>query len=183
VERRFLLDVVVGEGATVLELLAGEDQTLLVRGNALLVLNLGLDVVDGVRRLDLEGDLWKGAKGEFRWKEERKTQGTTNGLSGKRLDEDLHATAETKNKVERRLLLDVVVREGATVLELLAGEDQTLLVRGNALLVLNLGLDVVDGVGRLDLEGDLRKGMESSQQRKKKVGRRPERGQDRREAK
>ena len=39
--------------------------------------------------------------------------------------------------MKSRLLLNVVVREGATVLELLAGEDQTLLVRGDALLVLN----------------------------------------------
>ena len=52
----YLLDVVVGQGAAILELLAGEDQALLVRGNALLVLDLGLDVVDGVARLDLEGD-------------------------------------------------------------------------------------------------------------------------------
>jgi hypothetical protein len=52
------------------------------------------------------------------------------------------------------LLLDVVIRESATVLELLASEDQALLVRGNALLVLNLALDVVDGVGGLDLKGD-----------------------------
>jgi hypothetical protein len=29
-----------------------------------------------------------------------------------------------------------------------------LLIRGNALLVLDLGLNVVDGVGRLDVEGD-----------------------------
>jgi hypothetical protein len=36
---------------------------------------------------------------------------------------------------------------------LLSGEDQSLLVRGNALLVLDLGLDIVDGVGRLNLEG------------------------------
>ena len=33
-KRRFLLDVVVGKGATILELLAGEDETLLVRGDA-----------------------------------------------------------------------------------------------------------------------------------------------------
>ncbi|KAF2628978.1 hypothetical protein BU25DRAFT_315948, partial [Macroventuria anomochaeta] len=50
---------------------------------------------------------------------------------------------ETEDQVESRLLLDVVVGEGATVLELLASEDQTLLVRGNALLVLDLGLDIV----------------------------------------
>jgi hypothetical protein len=52
------------------------------------------------------------------------------------------------------LLLDVVVREGATVLQLLASEDQALLVRGNSLLVLDLALDIVDGVGGLDLKGD-----------------------------
>jgi hypothetical protein len=72
--------------------------------------------------------------------------------------------------VKSRLLLDVVVRKSAAILELLAGEDQTLLVRGNALLVwrmskkksrkpqngphtLDLGLDIVDGVAALNLEG------------------------------
>lgn len=52
----YLLDVVVAQSAAILELLAGEDQTLLIRGNALLVLDLGLDVVDGVARLDVEGN-------------------------------------------------------------------------------------------------------------------------------
>ena len=55
-ESGFLLDVVVGQGATILKLLAGEDQALLVWGNALLVLDLALDIVDSVRRLNLEGD-------------------------------------------------------------------------------------------------------------------------------
>ena len=50
--------------------------------------------------------------------------------------------------------MDVVVSEGSSVLELLSGEDESLLVRWDALLVLDLGLDVVDGVGRLHLEGD-----------------------------
>ena len=45
--------------------------------------------------------------------------------------------------MEGALLLDVVVREGAAVLELLAGEDQPLLVRGDSLLVLDLLLDVI----------------------------------------
>ncbi|KAL0088582.1 hypothetical protein F4703DRAFT_1847169, partial [Phycomyces blakesleeanus] len=38
--------------------------------------------------------------------------------------------------------------------KLLAGEDQTLLVRRNTFLVLDLLLDVVDGVGRLNLQGN-----------------------------
>merc|ERR550514_929432 len=101
------MDVVVREGAAVLELLARKDEALLIRGNALLVLDLGLDVVDGVGRLDLESD----------------------GLAGQGLDEDLHATAEAEHEVEGRLLLDVVVREGAAVLELLARKDEALLIR------------------------------------------------------
>ena len=66
----------------------------------------------------------------------------------------LEATTETEHKVEGALLLNVVVRKSTAVLELLASEDETLLVRGDTLLVLNLRLNIVDGVGRLYLEGD-----------------------------
>ena len=65
-----------------------------------------------------------------------------------------HTSAQPEHWVERRLLLDVVVSERATVLELLAGEDQALLVRRNALLVLDLRLDVLDGVVALNFERD-----------------------------
>ncbi len=67
---------------------------------------------------------------------------------------DLHASTKTENQMQGRLLLNVVVGEGATVLQLLACKDQALLVRRNAFLVLNLGLDVVDGIARLNLKGD-----------------------------
>ncbi len=127
-----LLDVVVREGATVFQLLTCKDKTLLVRGNTLLVLDLGLDVVNGVRRLNLEGDR----------------------LSSERLDKDLHTSAQTKHKVKSALLLDVVVRKGATIFQLLTGKDKTLLVRGDALLVLNLGLDIVNRVRGLDFQCD-----------------------------
>ena len=40
--------------------------------------------------------------------------------------------AQTQDEVEGRLLLDVVVGEGAAVLELLPGEDQALLIGRNA---------------------------------------------------
>lgn len=53
---RLLLNVVVGEGAAVFKLLSRENQTLLVRGDALLVLDLGLDVVNGIAGLDLKSD-------------------------------------------------------------------------------------------------------------------------------
>ena len=59
-ESGLLLDVVVGEGSAVFELLASEDESLLIGRDALLVLDLGLDVVDRVRRLDLESDCFTG---------------------------------------------------------------------------------------------------------------------------
>ena len=63
-----LLNVVIGKSAAVLELLTSKDQSLLVGRNTFLVLDLGLDIVDGIERLHLEGD----------------------GLTGQSLDEDLH---------------------------------------------------------------------------------------------
>jgi len=53
--------------------------------------------------------------------------------------------------VDTRLLLDVVVLESSVVLKLLAREDQALLIRGDTLLVLNLLLDVLDGVAGLNV--------------------------------
>jgi hypothetical protein len=66
----------------------------------------------------------------------------------------LHTTTETEDEVEGGLLLNIVVGESATILKLLSGEDETLLVGWDTLLVLNLGLDIVDGVGRLNLKSD-----------------------------
>jgi hypothetical protein len=55
-ESRLLLNVVVAQGAAVLELLTRKDETLLIRGDAFLILNFGLDIVNGVRWLDIERD-------------------------------------------------------------------------------------------------------------------------------
>ena len=76
----------------------------------------------------------------------------------------VNTATKTEDAVEGGLLLDVVVRESSAVLELLTGEDETLLIRGDALLVLDLGLDVVDGVRGLDIEGDglTRKGLDEN---------------------
>ena len=56
--------------------------------------------------------------------------------------------------MKSRLLLDVVVREGTAVLELLASKDETLLVGRNTLLVLDLRLHIIDRVRGLNLESD-----------------------------
>ena len=56
--------------------------------------------------------------------------------------------------MESRLLLDVVVREGSAVLELLSSEDKSLLIWRDTFLVLDLGFDVLNGVSWLNVEGD-----------------------------
>jgi predicted ABC-type sugar transport system permease subunit len=54
-------------------------------------------------------------------------------LGGKSLQGGLNdTTTETEDKVKGGLLLDVVVRKSSAVFKLLAGEDKTLLVRGNS---------------------------------------------------
>jgi hypothetical protein len=52
------------------------------------------------------------------------------------LSHNLVSSTETEHEVKSALLLDVVVGQGASILQLLAGEDQPLLVRRDALLVL-----------------------------------------------
>lgn len=52
----FLLYVVIGESGAISQLLFGKDEMLLVHRDSFLVLDLGLHVVDGVRRLHLQGN-------------------------------------------------------------------------------------------------------------------------------
>ncbi|KAI5089233.1 hypothetical protein C0J45_20641, partial [Silurus meridionalis] len=132
VESGLLLDVVVRQGATIFQLLAGKDQPLLIWGNAFFVLDFGLDILNGVTWLNLKGD----------------------GLASQGLHKDLHAAPETQHQVEGGLLLDVIVRQGATIFQLFASEDQPLLIWGNAFLVLDFRLDILNGVTWLNLKGD-----------------------------
>lgn len=67
---------------------------------------------------------------------------------------DLHASTETEDQMKSRFLLDVVIRERTAVFKLLSRKDQALLIRRNALLVLNLGLYIIDGIARLNLQSD-----------------------------
>merc|ERR1712244_18012 len=129
-ESTLLLDVIVREGSSIFQLFAGKDQPLLVWGDSLLVLDLGLHILDGVRWLNLKSD----------------------GLASEGLDKDLHTSTETENKMESTLLLDVIVREGSSIFQLFAGKDQPLLVWGDSLLVLDLSLHILDGVRWLNLK-------------------------------
>ena len=131
-EGRLLLDVVVGKSSSILKLLTSEDKSLLIWWDTLLVLDLSLDVLNGVSWLDIKGD----------------------GLTGEGLDEDLHTSSKSEDQVESGLFLDVVVGEGSAVLELLTSEDESLLIWWDTFLVLDLSLDVFNSVSWFDIKSD-----------------------------
>ena len=87
-----------------------------VFNEVLTYLDLSLDVLDGIRCLHLQGD----------------------GLPCQGLDKDLHASPQPQHQVESGLLLDVVIRQGPSILQLLASKDKPLLIRGDTLLVLQV---------------------------------------------
>jgi len=132
VQGRLFLNVVVGQGAAILKLFASKDETLLIRGNPLLVLDLGLDIVDGVGGFNVERDCFP----------------------CQCLHEDLHPTSQAQNQVQGGLLLDVIIRQSTTIFELFSSKDEALLVWGDAFLILDFGLDVVYGVGSLYIKRD-----------------------------
>jgi len=101
VERRFFLNIVVGQGPSIFKLFSSKNQTLLVWRNSFLVLDFGLDVFNGVWGFYLQSD----------------------GFASQGFYEDLHTSAESKNQVKRRFFLNIVVRQGPPVFELLSGED------------------------------------------------------------
>ena len=70
------------------------------------VLDLGFDVIDRVAWFNLECD----------------------GLASQSLDKDLHTSTKTQYKMEGGFLLNVVVAQCASILQLLTSKDQSLLV-------------------------------------------------------
>ena len=57
------------------------------------------------------------------------------------------SSSESQDEMESGFLLDVVVGEGSAVFELLSGENKSLLIGWDSLFILDLGLDVLNGVG------------------------------------
>merc|ERR1711985_96293 len=66
----------------------------------------------------------------------------------------LHTSTKAKHEVECRLLLDVIIRQCAAIFQLLAREDQALLIRRDTLFVLDLRLHIINGVRGLDVQSD-----------------------------
>src|SRR5258705_7285481 len=102
-ERQLLLDVIIRKGAVIIQLLACEDKSLLIRREA-------------------------GSNNKHRIFKKEKIINLLNF----RLDENLHSSTETKDEVEGRLFLNVIIRKRSAILERLSGENQTLLVRRDA---------------------------------------------------
>ena len=66
----------------------------------------------------------------------------------------LSSSTKTEDQVQGGLLLDVVIGESTSIFQLLSSKDQTLLIRGDSLLILDLGLDIVNGIRWLNIERD-----------------------------
>ena len=128
----FLLDIVIRKCLSILQLLACKDESLLIRRNAFLVLNLLLHIFNRVRR--------------FRIK--------SNCLPREGLNKDLHPATKAKHQVKSAFLLDIVIRKRLSFFQLLACKDESLLIRRNAFLVLNLLLHVLNRVRGFNIEGN-----------------------------
>merc|ERR1711963_1227474 len=96
-----LLDVVVRKSSAIFQLFSSKDQPLLIWWDSFLVLNLGLHILNGVRRLNFQSD----------------------SLSSESLDKDLHSSPETENQMKSGLLLDVVVRKSSAIFQLFSNKD------------------------------------------------------------
>ena len=85
---RFFLDIVVWEGSSILKLLSGENQSLLIGWDTFFILDLSLDIFNGVAWLNVKSD----------------------SLSSQSLNEDLHTSSESKDQVKGWFFLDIVIR-------------------------------------------------------------------------
>lgn len=56
------------------------------------------------------------------------------------------SSTKTQHQVKGAFLLNVVVRKSPAILQLFASEDEALLIGRDPFFVLNLGLNVVDGI-------------------------------------
>jgi len=128
----FFLDVIIRQGPAIFKLFSSENQTLLIRRDSLLVLNFGFHILDGVRSLNFQSD----------------------GFSSQGFDKDLHATTKPQDQMQSGFFLDVIIRQGPAIFKLFSSENQTLLIRRDSLLVLNLGLHILNGVRSLNFQGD-----------------------------
>merc|ERR1719326_1732729 len=114
----------------IFQLLTSKNKPLLVRWDTLLILNLGFYIVDRIGSFDVKS---------YRF-------------AGECLDKDLHATPETKDKMQSGFFLDIVIRQCTAIFQLLTSKNKPLLVRWDTLLILNLGFYIVNRIGSFDVK-------------------------------
>jgi hypothetical protein len=64
------------------------------------------------------------------------------------------SASQTQHQMQGGFLLNIVIAQCTTILELFASKNQALLIGRNAFLVLNLGLDIVNRIGRFHIQRD-----------------------------
>merc|ERR1719384_950277 len=103
-ESRFLLDIVICKSSTIFQLLTSKNQTLLVRRNTLLILDLLLDIFNCVTRFNIQ----------------------SNSFTSQSFDENLRTStaSKSKDKMESRFLLDIIISKSSTIFQLLTSKDQ-----------------------------------------------------------
>jgi hypothetical protein len=79
---------------------------------------------------------------------------TIESLGQERKRRVVHAPTQSKYQMKRRFLLNVIITQGAAIFQLFAGKNQTLLIRWDALLVLDFGLDVVNRIRWFHIKSD-----------------------------
>ena len=117
---------------------------------------LGSDV-GGVATLSLSAVASLGGKGSIALSANHLFALVLSGKSGKRGlngDGTSATTSESEDQVKGGFLLNVVVRKSSAIFELLASEDESLLIGRDALLVLDLSLDILNSVRGLNVEGN-----------------------------
>merc|ERR1719489_524714 len=129
---RFLLNIVVRKGSSIFQLLTSKDKPLLIGRDTFLVLDLCLHIFDSIRSFNLKG----------------------NCLASKGLHKNLHTPTEPKNQVKSRFLLDIVVRKGSSIFQLLTSKDKPLLIGRDTFLILNFSLHIFNRVRSFNLKGN-----------------------------
>jgi len=64
----------------------------------------------------------------------------------------LTASAEPKHQVQSTFLLNIVITQRASILQLLSSKDETLLIRWDSLFILDLCLHIINSVWWLDIQ-------------------------------
>merc|ERR1712188_330931 len=127
-----LLDVVVTQSTSIFQLFTCKNQSLLIWWDSFFVLDLSFYILNGITGFNFQSD----------------------GFPGQSFDKDLHTSSKTQDKMKSGLLLDVVVTQSTSIFQLFTCKNQSLLIWWDSFLVLNLGLDILNGITGFNFQSD-----------------------------